>query len=128
MRAFRVVLAVVGGCAVALAVAVNVASGHYTDAGWVLVVPLPFYAVGLFAYLHRPSHPAAGWMLAAGAGTVVGVAGARLMPAAANWPAAWVLGMLGQWGGYAPVLAGAGVIGLFPAGRVAPGHVRGVLG
>jgi len=128
MRAFRVVLAVVGACAVVLAVAVNVASGHYTDAGWVLVVPLPFYAVGLFAYLHRPSHPAAGWMLAAGAGTVVGFAGDRLMPAAANWPAAWMLVMLGQWVGYATVLAGAGFIGLFPAGRVDRAHERWVLG
>src|SRR5258708_2618756 len=45
MRAFRVVLAVVGARAVVLAVAVNLASGHYTDAGWVLVVPLRFYAV-----------------------------------------------------------------------------------
>src|SRR5260221_372229 len=82
MRVFRVVLAVAGGCAVVLAIAVNVVSGHYTDAGWVLVVPLPFYAVGLFAYLHRPGHPAVGWMLAAGAGTVVGVARGRLMPSA----------------------------------------------
>ncbi len=128
MRAFRVVLAVVGACAVVLAVAVNLASGHYTDAGWVLVVPLPFYAVGLFAYLHRPGHPAVGWMLAAGAGTVVGFAGDRLMPAAANWPAAWMLVMLGQWVGYATVLAGAGFIGLFPAGRVDRQHERWVLG
>lgn len=128
MRAFRVVLAVAGGCAVALAIVVNVASRHYTDAGWVLAVPLPFYAVGLFAYLHRPGHPAVDWLLAVGTGTIVGFAVDRLMPAAADWPAAWMLMMLGQWVGYATIVAGIGFIGLFPAGRAERPHERWVLG
>jgi signal transduction histidine kinase len=128
MRAFRVVLAVVGGCAVVLTIVVDVASGHSTHAGWVLVVPLPFYAVGLFAYLRRPDHPAVGWMLAAGASSVVGFANDALLPAAADWTAAWVLMLLGQWVTYTGVVAAVGFIGLFPAGRAERPHERWVLG
>jgi signal transduction histidine kinase len=128
MRAFRAVLAVVGGCAIVLTIVVNVASGRPADAGWVLVVPLPFYAVGLFAYLRRPGHPVVGWMLVAGASSVVGFAGDALLPAAADWSAAWVLMLVGQWVTYVGVVAAVGFIGLFPAGRPERPHERWVLG
>ena len=67
MRAVCAVLAAIGGCALAAAVAIELAPGNPAGGGWVLVGPGPFYAVGLICVLRRPGHRVAAWLLASGA-------------------------------------------------------------
>ena len=47
MRAVSWVFALIGGCALTVAVVGNLIDGDPAGAGWVLIGPAPIYAVGL---------------------------------------------------------------------------------
>jgi len=56
MRALFATLAVLGGAVLAAAFGVSVADGDGSEAGWILIGPMPFCAVGLIGYLRQPRH------------------------------------------------------------------------
>ena len=58
--------AVVGGCALIVAVVGNLAGGDLAGAGWYLIGPGPIYAVGLAGAFRGRGHPVAVWLLAGG--------------------------------------------------------------
>lgn len=113
------VLAIIGGCALAAAVPIELARGNLVGAGWVLVGPTPFYAVGLIGTFRRPGRRVAAWLLAIG---TMSMLDACLRDALAGQPAvagssyAWVVVLIGQCASGASVVAGIGLIGLFPTG------------
>jgi signal transduction histidine kinase len=117
MRAGYIVLAAVGGCALAVAVAIELAIGDPAGAGWVLVGPGPFYAAGLVGAFRRPGHRAAAWLLACGAMFLLDVClGDAVLPVAAGSSFAWIAALAGACAGNACVVAAIGLIGLFPTG------------
>jgi signal transduction histidine kinase len=119
MRAVNVALAVVGGCALAVTLALNLAAGDLTGAGWVLSGPGPFYAVGLFAVLCMPDRAICSWLLATGAGFALETClGDAVLPALRHGTWLWLLAMVRAWAGTFSVVAGMGMIGLFPGGLV----------
>src|SRR5215470_157826 len=119
MRAICMVLAIIGGCALAVAVPVDLATGNLGAAGWVLVGAAPFYAVGLVGAFRGPRRRVGAWLLATGAMSLLETC---LIDALAHQPAvagasyAWVVVLIGNWASNAGVIAGVGLIGLFPTG------------
>src|SRR5258705_7174887 len=102
MRPVSAVLAVAGGAALAAAVAIELAAGDPSAAGWVLVGPGPFYAVGLAAALRRPDHPMSTWLLAIGTTFVMEVClGDAVLPEVAGWSFGWVVALVRAWVGNA---------------------------
>jgi signal transduction histidine kinase len=117
MRPVSAALAVTGGIALAAAVAIELTIGDPSSAGWALMGPGPFYAVGLVATLRRPDHPMSTWLLAAGTAFVVQAClGDGVLPEVGGWSLAWVVVLAGEWAGSAFVVAQIGMIGLFPTG------------
>jgi signal transduction histidine kinase len=117
MRPVSLALAVTGGLALAAAVAIELTIGDPSSAGWALLGPGPFYAVGLVATLRRPAHPMSRWLLAAGTAFVTAAClSDSVTPEVGGWSLAWVVVLAGAWAGNAFVVAGIGVIGLFPTG------------
>jgi signal transduction histidine kinase len=116
MRAVCIVLAAVGGCALAAAVAIELAAGDPAGAGWVLVGPAPFYAVGLVGAFRGPGRRVAAWLLACGAMFLLSVClGDVVLPAADGSLIAWIA-LVREWAANACVVAAIGLIGLFPTG------------
>jgi signal transduction histidine kinase len=119
MRAISFVLAVIGGCALVAAVVIELAAGNAAGVGWVLVGPTPFYVAGLVGVFRGPGHRVAAWLLAAGATFMLGVClGDALtdLPVVAGASFAWAVVLAGQCASNASVVAGIGLIGLFPTG------------
>ena len=120
MRAVCVVLAIIGGCALAVAVPVDLASGNLGAAGWVLVGAAPFYAVGLVGAFRGPGRRVGAWLLATGAMSLLDASLTDALVAqrsVAGWSYAWVVVLVGQCASNAVVVAaGVGLIGLFPTG------------
>ncbi len=118
--------AVVGGCALIVAVVGNLAGGDLAGAGWVLIGPAPIYAVGLAGAFRGRGHPVAVWLLAGGSLFMLsGCLGDVLLPhagAAAGWVAFAAL-----CADTASEVAGMGLIGLFPTGRPDRAWQRAVL-
>jgi hypothetical protein len=71
VRALSVLLAVLGGLALAAAVPISLALGQNAEAGWLLIGPLPFYLIGLAGFRRRPDNPVVQWLLWVGVGFVV---------------------------------------------------------
>jgi signal transduction histidine kinase len=118
MRPMTVVLGALGAAALAVAVVVSVAIGDLRTAGWVLVGPAPFFAVGLFVALRRPDRAAGLWCLVAGTGFLVAVClGDVLLRAVGDWPGRWLLVLFRQWADYFSVVGAIGLFGWFPDGR-----------
>jgi signal transduction histidine kinase len=116
MRAVCIVLAAVGGCALAAAVAIELAAGDPAGAGWVLVGPTPFYAVGLVGAFRGPGRRVAAWLLACGAMFLLSVClGDVVLPATDGALIAWVA-LARECAGNACIVASIGLIGLFPTG------------
>lgn len=110
-------LVIAGGIALAAAVAIELTVGDPSGAGWALLGPGPFYAVGLVATLRRPGHPMSTWLLATGTAFVVEAClGDSVLPEIGGWSSAWVVALARAWAGNAQVVAGIGMIGLFPTG------------
>jgi signal transduction histidine kinase len=117
MRPVSLALAIAGGVALATAVAIELTIGNPSSAGWALMGPGPFYAVGLVATLRRPAHPMSTWLLAAGTAFVIEAClGDSVLPEVGGWSLAWVVVLARAWAGNALVVAGIGTIGLFPTG------------
>jgi len=116
MRAVCIVLAVIGGCALAAAVAIELATGDPAGAGWVLVGPGPFYAVGLALAFRGPGQRAGAWLLATGAAFLLSVCGDAVLPLVHDWPVGWIVALTRDWAGFACLVAAIGLIGLFPTG------------
>ena len=117
MRAVCIVLAVIGGGALAAAVAIELATGDPAGAGWVLVGPGPFYAVGLVLAFRGPGQRVGAWLLATGAMFLLSVClGDAVLPLVLGSPAAWIIALAREWAGFACLVAAVGLIGLFPTG------------
>ncbi len=119
MRAICIVLAVMGGCALVAAVVIELATGNAAGVGWVLAGPTPFYVAGLVGAFRGPGHRVAVWLLAAGATFMLGVClgdAVTDLPVVASSSFAWVVVLAGQCASNASVVAGTGLIGLFPTG------------
>ncbi len=117
MRAVCIVLAVIGGGALAAAVAIELATGDPVGAGWVLVGPGPFYAVGLVLAFCGPGKRAGAWLLATGATFLLSVClGDAVLPLVHGSPAAWIVALARDWAGFGCLVAAIGLIGLFPTG------------
>jgi signal transduction histidine kinase len=111
------VLAVIGGGALAAAVALELAAGDPAGAGWVLVGPGPFYAVGLVLAFRGPGQRVGAWLLATGAAFLLSVClGDAVLPLVAGSPSAWLVVLAREWASFACFVAAVGLIGLFPAG------------
>jgi signal transduction histidine kinase len=120
MRAVCIVLAAVGGCALAAAVAIELATGNLAGVAWVVVGPAgPFYAAGLIGVVRRPGNRVAAWLLACGAMFMLSVCLGDILgdglPAVTGF-SAWLVVVGGEIAGNASVVAGIGLIGLFPTG------------
>lgn len=117
MRPVSLALVTAGGLALAAAVAIELTIGDPPSAGWALLGPGPFYAVGLVATLRRPDHPMSTWLLAAGTAFVIEAClGDSVLPEVGGWSLAWVVALTQHWAGNAMVVALIGMIGLFPTG------------
>jgi hypothetical protein len=119
MRAVSIVLAVIGGCALVAAVVIELATGNAAGAAWVLAGPTPFYVAGLVGAFRGPGHRVAAWLLAAGALFMLGVClgdAVTDLPAVAGSSFAWIAVLAGECASGASVVAGIGLIGLFPTG------------
>ena len=117
MRAVCAAFAAIGGCALVVAVAIGLATGDLAGAGWVLVGPAPFYAAGLVGVVRGPGRRVAAWLLAIGAMFTLAVCLGDVVPLLApGSPYAWAAVLAREWAGNASVVAGIGLIGLFPVG------------
>jgi hypothetical protein len=118
MRAVCTVLAIIGGCALVAAVVIELAAGDPAGVAWVLAGPTPFYAAGLVGAFRGPGHRVAAWLLASGALFMLGVClgDAIDLPAVAGSSFAWFAVPAGECASNASVVAGIGLIGLFPTG------------
>ncbi len=158
MRVVYVFFAVIGGCALVAATAMEIAVGQPGNIVWGLV-SAPFYVAGLAGVLsgrtraHVPG-PAEGgrlaglpdgratagrasgrdvsaWLLASGAlflvNTCIGDALGDV-PGVAQSSWAWALALLADIAGNGSIVAGIGLVGLFPAGVPETRAERGVLG
>jgi signal transduction histidine kinase len=118
MRPVCIVLAVIGGCALALDIAIDLVADP-PGVGWVLVGPTPFLVAGLVVALRRPGHPVAAWLLGVGAMFMLGVFlndAVTDLPAVAGSSFGWIVVLMGEWAGNASIVAAMGLIGLFPTG------------
>jgi len=119
MRAVCVFLAIVGGCALVAGTWIALAVGHADDAAWMLVGVAPMYVAGLILGFRRPGHPIAFWLIAGGALSAVGdclVTSITDLPAVAGAASAWLVLLTAECVNNLSVVAGVGLIGLFPAG------------
>ena len=120
MRAVCIAAAAVGGCALAAAVAIELARGNPAGVGWVLIGPAgPFYAAGLIGVLRRPGNRVAAWLLACGAMFMLSVCLGDVLGdglPAVTGSSAWLVLVTAEIAGNASVVAGIGLIGLFPTG------------
>jgi signal transduction histidine kinase len=117
MRPATVVLGAVGTAALLVAVPVALATGRPGVAGWTIVGPAPFFAVGLLLALRRPDRPAGLWCLVSGAAFLANVClGDVILPLAGDHPAAWLVVLTGQWAGFLSVVGAVGLFGWFPGG------------
>ena len=120
MRAVCIVLAAIGGCAMVAAIAVELALGNLAGVGWVVVGPAgPFYAAGLIGVVRRPGNRVAAWLLGCGAMFMLNVCLGDILgdglPAVTGF-SAWLVLVAAEIAGNASVVAGIGLIGLFPTG------------
>src|SRR5918994_3306011 len=114
MRTVCRLVAVAGAIALVLAVVLDRGWGDPSHAVWVVIGPLPFYVVGLVAFIYRSDNLVVRWLLAAGAlfaiSTLLGDTVLALRPGPA-------VALSEQWVSLAAVPAIVGLVGLFPGGR-----------
>jgi signal transduction histidine kinase len=119
MRAVCVFLAIVGGCALVAGTWIALAVGHPGDAAWMLVGVAPMYLAGLIGAFLRRGHRIAFWLIAGGALSAVGdCLGNSItdLPAVAGSASAWLVLLVAECVSNLSVVAGIGLIGLFPTG------------
>ena len=119
MRAVCVFLAIVGGCALVAGTWIALAAGHRDDAAWMLVGVAPMYVAGLIGAFLRRGRRIAFWLIAGGALSAVGdCLGNSItdLPAVAGSASAWLVLLVAECVSNLSVVAGIGLIGLFPTG------------
>jgi signal transduction histidine kinase len=118
MRAVSLAFAVIGGCALVVAVVANLVAGDPAGAGWVLIGPGPLYAVGLAGAFRGPGRRVAAWLLATGALFMLDVClGDGVLPVITHSSLAWIVVLVRVCAADACMVAGIGLIGLFPTGK-----------
>jgi signal transduction histidine kinase len=118
MRAVSVVFAVVGGCALVVAVVAQLIAGDPAGAGWVLIGPAPYYGFGLAGAFRAPGRGVAAWLLASGALFMVDVClGDGVLQFISDSPQAWIVALIRSCASTGSVVAGIGLFGLFPTGK-----------
>ena len=117
MRTALRLLALAGGLALAAAVVLDIGWGDPGHAAWVLIGPLPFYAVGVVAFAYRPDNPVLRWLLAAGALFSITTLLTETLPPLVSSPG---IVLVAQWLGNVGIVVLVGLVGLFPVGR--PDH------
>ena len=129
MRAVWAGLTAVGAVALVATVSVDLARGDPAGAGWMLAGPGPFWAAGVIGAWRQPGRRAWLWLLAAGAFFMAESAGDDILtPPVAGGHADWFFWLARSWLGGAAILAGLGMIGLFPTGQAEKRYERWVLG
>jgi signal transduction histidine kinase len=117
MRAASWAFAVIGGCALIVGVVGNLMDGHPAAAGWLLTGLGPLYAVGLAGAFRGRGQPVAVWLLAGGSLALVNSClGAVVLRHIGSSAAGWVI-LAAICANTASLVAGIGLIGLFPTGR-----------
>jgi signal transduction histidine kinase len=116
MRAVSWVFAVLGGCALIVAVVANLVRGDPAGAGWILVGPTPLYAVGLAGAFRGRGHPVAVWLLAGGSLFMLNSCLGDIVQPHAGAAAGWVA-LAALCADTASQVVAIGLIGLFPTGR-----------
>ena len=123
MRTIVAALAALGGGVILAAFVVSVALGDGSEAQWLLLGPMPFWLIGLIAYLRQPGRPVVWWLVCVGVafGCDVALGDVFLPLAAEHWgitsSATGAIALLHLWFGVAAPVAGVGLVGLFPSGR-----------
>jgi signal transduction histidine kinase len=126
MRGVCVFFAVIGGCALVAGTAIEIAVGQPAAVAWGIAAA-PFYVAGLVGVLSGRTRAEVGasgqrvsaWLLATGALFLVDVCLSNALydvPGVLQSPAAWVVELITDIAGNGSVVAGIGLIGLFPAG------------
>jgi signal transduction histidine kinase len=111
-------VAVLGGVGLALAVMLDLTGDNPRHVWWVLLGPLPYYLVGLFAFVRRPDNLVVRWLLASGSAFAVSVClNDSLIPRIADTPAGPAVALASGWVGLAGPVLFVGLVGLFPVGR-----------
>jgi signal transduction histidine kinase len=131
MRAVCVFLAIVGGCALVAGTWIALAVGHLDDAAWMLAGVAPMYVAGLIGAFLKRGRRIAFWLIAGGALSAVGdCLGISItdLPAAAGSASAWLVLLIAECVSNLSVVAGIGLIGLFPTGVPQTRGERVVLG
>jgi len=129
MRAVWAGFTAVGAVALVATISVDLARGDLSGAGWMLAGPGPFWAAGVIGAWRQPGRRAWLWLLAAGALFMADSCFDEIvMPAVVGRPADWLVWVIRNWLGAAAIVAGLGMIGLFPTGRAERGYERWVLG
>ena len=130
MRAVCVFFAIVGGCALVAGTWIALAVGHPDEAAWMLVGVAPMYVAGLILGFRRRGHPVAFWLIAGGALSALGTCLANSvtdLPAVAGSASAWLVFLIAECVNNLSVVAGIGLIGLFPTGVAQSRAERAVL-
>jgi signal transduction histidine kinase len=130
MRAVCVFLAIAGGCALVAGTWIALAVGHPDDAAWMLVGVAPMYGAGLILGFRRPGHRVAFWLIAGGALSAVGDCLGEAItdrPTVAGSASAWLVLLIAECVSNLSVVAGIGLIGLFPTGLAQSRGERAVL-
>ena len=117
MRAVSWVFAVIGGCALLVGVVGNLVNADPAGAGWYLIGPAPLYSVGLAGAFRGRGHPVAVWLLAGGSLTMLNTCLGDVVLRHAGTAAGWVV-LAVICADTASEVAGLGLLGLFPTGRI----------
>ena len=129
MRGLWWVLAAGGAVALVTTAAVDLARGNAGGVGWMLLGPSPFWAAGAIGAWRQPDRPAWFWLLASGALFMANSCiDDIVMPSVAGRPGGWLVWLVRNWLGYGAIVAGLGLIGLFPTGRTERRYERWVIG
>ncbi len=133
MRVIFATVAAIGGALLAASFIVCAATGAGSEAAWIAIGPLPFYAVALVGFLRRPDNRVVWWLLGLSVAFLAEVTlGDIFLPMAARHlgttsSVTAALAIVRQWAGTGTVFAGVGLIGLFPSGRVERSYERAAM-
>jgi signal transduction histidine kinase len=117
MRAVSWAFAVIGGCALVAGVVGHLVDANPAGAGVYLIGPAPLYAVGLTGAFRGRGHPVAVWLLAgASLFTLYGCLDDVVLDHVGFAAAGWVI-VAAMCAVNGSLVAGMGLIGLFPTGK-----------
>src|SRR5438552_529433 len=125
MRAVWAGFTAVGAVALVATVSVDLARGDLAGAEWMLLGAGPFWAAGVVGAWRQPDRRAWLWLLLSGALSMADSSfGDIVTPSVVGWSAAWLVWLVHNWLSGGSIVAGLGLIGLFPTGRTERGYER----